>query len=296
MQAAVVTIAFFFLLRETYASTILQKKTNRLRKDTGNPDLRSKLDSGLTALQTFKTSIIRPLKMLCLSPIVMILSLMMAFTYGILYLLFTTITEVFEGDYGFSGGIVGLTYLGIGIGLFLGLGFFGTMSDRGLKKKKEAGLEMKPEHRLPLLIPGVFCVPIGLFIYGWTVKFHIFWFVPIFGTAFVGIGLIATFVSSFLPLAESLCKLTHISQMPIQSYLVDAFTRYASSAIAACTILRSILGALLPLAGPSMYAALGYGWGNSLLGFIALAMVPVPFLLMKYGEAIRTNPRFQVKL
>jgi hypothetical protein len=90
--------------------------------------------------------------------------------------------------------------------------------------------------------------------------------------------------------------LTHSSQMPIQSYLVDAFTIYASSAIAACTIVRSILGALLPLAGPSMYAALGYGWGNSLLGFLALAMVPVPFLLIKYGEAIRTNPRFQVKL
>jgi hypothetical protein len=45
-----------------------------------------------------------------------------------------------------------------------------------------------------------------------------------------------------------------------------------------------------------MYAALGYGCGNSLLGFIALVTVPVPFLLIKYGEAIRTNPRFQVKL
>jgi hypothetical protein len=194
-QAGVVTIAFFFLLRETYASTILQKKTKRLRKDTGNPDLRSKLDSGLTPLQKFKVSIIRPLKMLSLSPIVMILSMMMAFIYGILYLLFTTITEVFEGEYGFSGGIVGLTYLGIGIGMFSGLAFFGTMSDRSLKKKKAAGLEMKPEHRLPLLIPGAFCVPTGLFIYGWTAQYHVFWFVPIFGTSFVGMGLIATFVS-----------------------------------------------------------------------------------------------------
>jgi hypothetical protein len=43
---------------------------------------------------------------------------------------------------------------------------------------------MKPEDRLPLLIPGVFCVPVGLFIYGWTAKYHIFWFVPIFGTKF----------------------------------------------------------------------------------------------------------------
>lgn len=100
---------------------------------------------------------------------------------------------------------------------------------------------------------------------------------PIFGTSFVGLGLIATF-------------------MPIQTYLVDAFTVHASSAIAACTIIRSILGALLPLAGPSMYAALGLGWGNSLLGFVALLMIPCAVYLLKNGEAIRTNPRFRVKL
>lgn len=85
-------------------------------------------------------------------------------------------------------------------------------------------------------------------------------------------------------------------QIPITAYLVDAFPMWASSATAAGTILRSIFGALLPLAGPSMYAKLGLGWGNTLLAFLSLACVPLPFLLIKYGEAIRTHPKWQIKL
>jgi hypothetical protein len=82
--------------------------------------------------------------------------------------------------------------------------------------------------------------------------------------------------------------------MPISSYLIDAFTIHAASAIAANTVLRSLLGALLPLAGPSMYEALGLGWGNSLLGFIALAMAPIPVLFWRYGEQLRLSKRFNV--
>ena len=84
--------------------------------------------------------------------------------------------------------------------------------------------------------------------------------------------------------------------MPIMTYLIDAYTVYAASVIAANTVLRSLLGALLPLAGPSMYGALGLGWGNSLLGFVALAMVPLPFIFWRYGERIRTSKRFAIEL
>ena len=75
--------------------------------------------------------------------------------------------------------------------------------------------------------------------------------------------------------------------MPIQLYLVDAFTVYAVSAVAANTILRSIFGAFLPLAGQPLYNALGLGWGNSLLAFIALVMVPTPWIFLRYGGAMR---------
>ena len=90
--------------------------------------------------------------------------------------------------------------------------------------------------------------------------------------------------------------LTAYIKMPIQTYLVDAFTLHAASALAANTVLRSLVGALLPLAGQRMYDALGLGWGNSLLAFIAVSLCPIPWIFYRYGERIRKNPRFQVRL
>lgn len=79
----------------------------------------------------------------------------------------------------------------------------------------------------------------------------------------------------------------------ISMYLIDAFTIYAASALAANTVVRSVAGAVLPLAGLSMYKALGLGWGNSLLGFIAVGLIPVPILILRYGEWLRK--RFEIK-
>jgi hypothetical protein len=75
--------------------------------------------------------------------------------------------------------------------------------------------------------------------------------------------------------------------MSVNMYLVHAYGRYSASAIAASKVLQSIGGAVLPLAGEPMYDRLGLGWGNSVLGFIALAFVPVPWLFFKYGETLR---------
>lgn len=77
---------------------------------------------------------------------------------------------------------------------------------------------------------------------------------------------------------------------------MDAYTIHAASAMAANTVLRSTIGAVLPLAGRSMYDKLGLGWGNSLLAFIALAMIPLAIMILIYGERIRTSKRFEVQL
>lgn len=82
--------------------------------------------------------------------------------------------------------------------------------------------------------------------------------------------------------------------MAPNTYLVDVYTLHAASAMAANTVLRSLFGAFIPLAGQPMYKALGLGWGNSLLGFVAIALIPIPVLFVKYGEALRS--KFPVKL
>jgi hypothetical protein len=69
--------------------------------------------------------------------------------------------------------------------------------------------------------------------------------------------------------------------------MIDCFPQYAASAVAGITALRCLVGAVLPLAGPRMYESLGLGWRNSILGFVAVAFVPVPALLFRYGKVIR---------
>ncbi|KAL8956374.1 MAG: hypothetical protein Q9193_006098 [Seirophora villosa] len=276
IAAGVINLFAFAFLRETYPPILLERKAKKLRRETSNNKLKGKYTSDRPPLAVFKLAIVRPLKLLFLSPIVLALSTLMAVAYGYIYLLFTTLTPVFESVYRFSSGSVGLAYLGIGVGCLVGMLFFGGISDRTVKNKSKNG-EMKPEYRLAPMILGAFVIPIGLFLYGWTAQERVHWIVPIIGTGFVGLGLLVTW-------------------LPITTYLIDAFPLYAASAIAASAILRSLLGALLPLAGRSMYNTLGLGWGNSLLGFIALALCPIPIVLYRYGERIRKHPRFQVKL
>ncbi|PVI00283.1 MFS general substrate transporter [Periconia macrospinosa] len=275
--AGVFSTVFFFVGSESYHPTILANKAKRLRKQTGNPNLRSKLALQIPPREVFTRSIVRPMKMLLFSPIVLLTSTYIAINYGIMYQFFTTITFIFEGQYGFSSGMVGLAYLGMGVGLIAGMAFLGPTSDRIVKKHQAQG-DMTPEHRLDLVlsVPGAILMPIGIFIYGWTTQYKVHWIVPIIGTAFVGYG-----------------NLTGL--MTIQTYLIDAFTIHAASAVAANTVLRSVFGAFLPLSGLALFEALGLGWGNSLLGFIALAMVPVPVAFRFYGERIRTSRRFETR-
>lgn len=134
--------------------------------------------------------------MLFLSPIVFLISLYMASIYGFLYLLFTTFPRVFEGQYKFSSGSVGLTYLGIGIGSFLGLMFCGAVSDRMVMSlTKRNGGAPKPEYRLPATFIGAFVVPVGLFMYGWSAEERVHYMVPIIGSALLGCGMFIIFVS-----------------------------------------------------------------------------------------------------
>jgi hypothetical protein len=100
------------LMSETSGIVILERKAKRLREETGNDKLVSKLDSGLTPKDLFKFSIVRPMKMLFRSSICAAISVYIAVTYAYLYILFTTFTAVYSNQYGWHGGVVGLSFLG----------------------------------------------------------------------------------------------------------------------------------------------------------------------------------------
>ncbi|PVH87147.1 MFS general substrate transporter [Cadophora sp. DSE1049] len=271
------TILTFLFMSESYPPILLAKKTAHLLKTTSNPNLVSSLQSALSPSALLKRSILRPLKLLFLSPIVFLLSLYTAIVYSYLYLCFTTFPTIFEAQYGFSQGTAGLVYLGIGVGSFVGIAVGGLMSDRVVViLVRRYGGEPRPEYRLPTMMVGGFVVPIGLFMYGWTAEEKTHWILPIIGTALLGAGMVITYLAS-------------------STYLIDAYTSHAASVTAASTVFRSLLGALLPLAGRSMYAALGVGWGTSVLAFISVALLPLPFVFYGFGRRIRERRVFGVE-
>jgi len=115
-------------------------------------------------------------------------------------------------------------------------------------------------------------MPAGIFIFAWTSDRDIHWIAPMIGIAVMGVGFIVIFQGCL-------------------NYLVDAFTRYAASAIAANTFFRSIFGGIFPLFGYILFENLGVHWGGSLVAFIALGMIPIPFLFYIFGQKIRSkNP------
>ena len=202
-----------------------------------------------------------------------------AILYGTLYLLFTTYSIVFEDIYSFSTFEAGLVFTPGASGTLLGLLYIGTISDRTLKMRAAAGKIIAPEDRLPqiITIPGALTFPAGLFLYGWSAQAHVHWSIPLLGTAITGFGSILIFTA-------------------IQTYLVDAFEGHAASAIGANAVLRGIAGATIPLGGLGLYERLGWGWGNSLLAFLALAFAPMPLLIGAYGGKIRRLSLFGVRL
>lgn len=85
--------------------------------------------------------------------------------------------------------------------------------------------------------------------------------------------------------------------MALTNYLTDAYDIYSASALASSVFSRNIAAALLlPLATSPLYENLGVGWACSLLGFLCLALSPIPFVFIKYGPALRSRSPFCVKL
>ncbi|KAG5762491.1 hypothetical protein H9Q72_009393 [Fusarium xylarioides] len=233
---------------------------------TGNPNLRAASDKQTPIKQLVLHALTRPMKFLFTSPIVALISLYIAFNFGVTMLLFATFPTVYENTYHWSVSVSGLAYIGVGIGCAIGVITFAKLSDRLLKAE---GGTYRAERRLIMMMFVSPMFPIGLFIYGWTTEYKVHWVVPIIGTAICGPGAVIINSSS-------------------QTYIIDIFgPQAAASALAAITLLRNLTGAFLPLAAPALYANLGLGWGNSVLAFITVGFIPVPICFYLYGATLR---------
>ncbi|KAJ4856768.1 major facilitator superfamily domain-containing protein [Trichoderma breve] len=273
IPAAIIVLISTAINRETNHRVLIKRKTQKLRQELNRPQLRSCYDNPdtpfLPTWQILLDGFVRPMKMLFHSAIIFSISLYIAFAYGCLYLLFNTIPMVFQGSYGWSIGITGLVYLTMLIGYAVGLGIFAVLSDKTVVRMTKANHGVfEPEMRLADCIFFAFVLPISFFWYGWSADQAVHWIVPIIGIIPFGIAIVGIW-------------------LPAQAYIIDAYPQHSASGLAAFSVLRCIVAAFLPLAGPQMYKSLGVGWGTSLLGFIALALIPIPALIYKFGGRLR---------
>lgn len=150
------------------------------------------------------------------------------------------------------------------------------MLDKFVRKvaKVDSG-EMAPEQRLPPLLIAAPFIPAGLFMFGWTAEKQVQWMAPIVATGIVGFGYAAVTIVT-------------------RSYILDAYGVYGASALAAMLVPENSTAAFLPLAGPSLYGRIGLGWGNSVLGFIALGFCALPIVLMLFGKRLRKSQTISI--
>lgn len=265
---------------ETYAPVLLKSRAAAMSKKTGKV-YKSKIEcdrGGKQSLsQSFKIALSRPWVLLLKEPIVLLLSIYMAIIYGTLYMMFAAFPIVYQQNRHWSEGIGGLAFLGVAVGM-IGAVIY-TIFDNDRYRDCETSAIAKgeggapPEARLPPAMIGSVCIPVGLFIFAWTNYPSIHWIVSIIFTAPFGFGMVLVFLS-------------------IMNYLIDSYTIYAASVLAANSVLRSMFGAIFPLFTTYMYDNLGIHWASTIPAFLALACVPFPYLFYKYGPVIRKRCKF----
>lgn len=264
------------LVPETYAPVLLRRRAERLSKLTGKV-YRTKLDldqvGGVSIKRMFGTALLRPWVLLVREPIVLALSIYIAIVYGALFMMFGAFPIVYQEVRGWNQGVGGLAFMGIMVGMIFAIGY--TIPDNARYKKvlKSHGGFAPPESRLPPVILASLCIPIGLFWFAWTNYPSIHWIVSIIACVPFGFGVILIYLG-------------------VLSYLIDSYTIFAASVLAANAVMRSSFGAIFPLFTTYMYRGLGIHWASSIPAFLTVLCMPFPFLFYKYGKDIRKRCKF----
>ncbi|KAH0388340.1 putative caffeine resistance protein 5, partial [Aureobasidium melanogenum] len=197
-------VFLILFLPETSANNLLVRRAKRLRKLTGNQNLRCEAElqgEDMSVRDIAIMSLARPFTMKSTEGIVFALSLYIALIYGLLYVWFESFVIVFIDIYGFGLGEEGLAYLGILTGAFAILPPFFLYLYKVLELQFDENGDLKSEKRLPPACVGVCMIPIFLFWFGCGVRADIHWIMPIIGSAFFSMGSVLLFnsVLNYLP-------------------------------------------------------------------------------------------------
>ncbi|KAK0720300.1 major facilitator superfamily domain-containing protein [Lasiosphaeris hirsuta] len=265
---AVVSLGAVIALPETLASKILMKKAAKMNKQAGSRWFIAPAD---------RTTLSRPLYLLCTEMLLSLTCVYMAFLYAVFYMLVRIFPFIFQGVYGFSAGISGVAFSIMGLGTFAACFAF-LWYDSIAPSISAKHPEKKAEYlRLPVACASGPAFVVSILWLGWASKPDVPWIVPLLAMVPYGFAY----------------QLIYTAMI---NYIADAYGIYSASALAACAMTRSIAGALIPLATDKMLESLGISWSCTVLAVIGAGLGFVPLLFIMYGEKIRQGSRFSASL
>lgn len=271
----VATILSASLFYETYSHAILKQKAKSLRRSTGDNRYFAAVET-MHANQTrswiWQRNLSRPCRLLIFHPIVQIQACVSGFAYGVTYLVISSYANLWTTGYGESASTSGLHYLAMCIGEILGAQIGGPLMDFVFQKlKKRYRGTINPEFHVPLMLPGCAMTILGFLLFGWAAQKRAVWVAVDLGALLLSFG-------------------STLTGQTLQAYVIDSYPDHTSSALAASQLVRSLTAFGFPLFGPQLYAALGYGWGNSLLALLsAIIGIPSPIVLWIFGARLRST-------
>ncbi|KAJ3536252.1 hypothetical protein NM688_g6864 [Phlebia brevispora] len=266
-------ILIVFFMPETYAPAILKRKAQKLRKSTGDSRYWSPLEREQRNLfHAIVMSCYIPFKLMTLDGMAFLLNLWAALILGIQYLTFQAFPIIFEKGHHFSVQDTGMTFIGMGLGLAIGLAIQPLFIRYQRKQALKYNGNPPPETRLIPGQVGAILIPCSLYWLAFTTYPHVHWIVPIIASALFGIGILFCFTSMF-------------------TYLVTAYRPIAASAMAANTFTRCASAAGFPLFARQMYDRLGTVGATALLAGLTTLAAPLPFVFYKIGARLRARSR-----
>jgi hypothetical protein len=228
------------------------------------------------AIAPIKVALLRPIRLLIFRPLTMFISLNLAISFAMYFLVLSTFATMWIERYQQSESNSSLHYIAIALGTTLAAQVGGPLMDWIFRRQKARAPngEETPEFRVPYMIIGLVLFPVGLFWYGWAVEAHAPW-------AVVDLGALALTWFSFM------------YNQGFLAYMLDEFT-HTASANAAVRVFSNLMAFVFPLFAPQLYERLGYGWGNSLLAFVFMAFgIPWVLILWFRGPQLRAIGKTQ---
>ncbi|KAF4153846.1 hypothetical protein CNMCM6069_000271 [Aspergillus lentulus] len=264
-----VVLVLLASIKETYAPVILKKRAAKRRKETNNPKWWTRYDHQQGFMSLLQTSLKRPIKMMLTEPICIFWDSYVAIVYAILYLCFVAYPIAFQQERGWAPGIAGLSFIGIGVGVLIAIALEPLFRRiiNAHRKDPETGT-VPPEAMVSIVCLGATLLAVGQLWFSWTCRPNVHWIVPILAGVPFGMGNACVFIYA-------------------SNYMAKSYGIYAASALAGNMVLRSIMGACLPLAGPSMYGTLGLNWAGTLLGIVEAVCISIPTVFYFVGDRIR---------